>query len=135
MIKCYLVTSNYDNNDVQTRGGKFIKRKDYIAKVSNREPLTAMVLDENQNWIPFNTHGCMNIYPAYSFKKYFTVNETFFAKNKKSISELFGSKGTPSYRYSIALQAIYDKIDDHMFYKSLARVLCGEDVYKNKFVI
>lgn len=135
MIKCYLVTSDYDNNDVQPRGGKFIKRRDYIAKVSNEEPSTVMVLDENHNWVPYEMRrSCMRTSIYHIFENRFTVNKVFFARNKKSIASLFPKEGTDSYKYSVALETIYKRIVDYRLYIHMAYGMTADE-YKNKFVI
>lgn len=136
MIKCYIVTAKYDNNDVQTRGGKFIKRRDYIAKVSNKEAFSVMVLDENHNWIPFDTDcGCMRMCESqYSFEKCFDIDKVFFAKNKKSLNELFGKDGSQAFKYATALKTLYDDMLDHRLFTCLAYRM-GDDSYKNKFII
>lgn len=131
MIKCYLVTSTVDNVDVQTRGGKFIKHKKYIAKVSNRKEDIVEVLDETHNWIPFR-----DTTPKYhlSFNGRFDINLVFFARNKKSLSKLFGKEGSNSFKYAVAIQTIDDKLYDYRYYTHTAYLL-DKQTYENKFVI
>ena len=49
MIKCFIV----ENLDSETPKGVFTRMSYYVAKITNNQPNTLAILDENQNWIPF----------------------------------------------------------------------------------
>lgn len=88
MIKCFVVKSNCNIMSTQTRGGFFIKNKAYIAKINNEIPNTISVLDENYNWISYNYTGKHYAEHLLYFKYRFEVQELFYVKNKKVLSDL-----------------------------------------------
>lgn len=88
MIKCFVVKSNCNIMSTQTRGGVFIKNKAYIAKINNEIPNTVSILDENYNWISYNYTNDHYIEHLLYFEHRFEVQEIFYVKNKKVLSDL-----------------------------------------------
>ena len=84
MIKCYIV-QNVDNPPL----GVFKPDKFYIAKISNNNINTFAILDEKQNWVPFNCRGIAE--GLFVYKLYFSIFEGFYVKNKKELNEYIES--------------------------------------------
>lgn len=81
MLKCFIV-QNIDDN---TPTGVFNKGEFYIAKISNNDANTFAVLDENENWVPFNRYSIENSNLLYS--DYFNEKYEHYFRNKKELND------------------------------------------------
>lgn len=90
MIKCFTV-----QNTNLCGYGKFKLNNFYLAKISNNGINTISILDDNDNWIPFdNQHYCFRINPLRS--NYFTLISEFYVKNKKDLNKFIINKNNSS---------------------------------------
>lgn len=83
MIKCFVV----ENLDNKTPEGKFVKYSFYLAKISNNQPNTLAVLDENLNWVPFKWYSTTSELGVDHCRIYFYAWDNFIIKNKKELNE------------------------------------------------
>lgn len=81
MIKCFIVES-LDSN---TPRGKFDKSF-YVAKISNNNPNTIAILDDNRNWIPFKWYTRRSKLGEDHYSMYFYILDNFLIKNKKELN-------------------------------------------------
>ena len=84
MIKCFVV----ENLDSHTPKGKFIRNAFYLAKITNNQPNTLAVLDEDMNWIPFEWYSKRNYGLSYNHcRLYFYAWDNFIINNKKELNK------------------------------------------------
>jgi hypothetical protein len=82
MIKCFVV----ENLDSKTPKGKFERNAFYLAKISNNQPNTLAVLDENLNWVPFEWHSKGRYLEYNHCRLYFYAWDNFIIDNKKELN-------------------------------------------------
>lgn len=93
MIKCFVV--KYDTPSIQLtgNGGKFTLNCYYLAKVTNSSPNTLCILDDNDNWIPFDYQRmCLKIWNMPRWDTHFSLRTMFFVKNKRELNKFILSK-------------------------------------------
>ena len=81
MLKCFIVQNIDDNTPI----GVFNKGEFYIAKISNNDTNTFAILDENENWVPFNRYSIENSNLFYS--NYFNEKHEHYFRNKKELND------------------------------------------------
>jgi hypothetical protein len=78
MTKCFIV----ENLDSETPKGVFTRMSYYVAKITNNQPNTLAILDENQNWIPFKWYTTTSELGVDHCRMYFYVLDNFLIENK-----------------------------------------------------
>lgn len=82
MIKCFIV----ENLDSETPRGKFNKSY-YVAKISNNQPNTIAILDDNRNWVPFKWYTRNSELGVEHCRLYFYILDNFLIENKKELNK------------------------------------------------
>lgn len=82
MIKCFVAV----NLDSETPRGKFNNMTYYLAKLSNNQPNTIAILDDNQNWVPFKWYSTTSELGDDHYRMYFYLIDNFLIENKKELN-------------------------------------------------
>lgn len=88
MIKCFVV--KYDKPlSKYIITGRYTLGCYYLAKITNSSPNTISILDDNDNWVPFDYQRIyLNIWSQPRWENYFSIETLFFVENKKELNKI-----------------------------------------------